>query len=551
MIQVSWPINEPTVKRLVHRPAREGHMRTVRCLIHSLTLMLLLAGKPLRGIGLPTHVFQKGMTYMAWNRGEYWSSDSDQALQQLAATGATHVSIGITVFQDRLDSTKIESKTSTPTDEEIGHVMDTAHRLGLQVMLKPHVDLFQESGVWRGEIGKGFSDAKWRAWFESYRQMILRYARLAQEHRVDQFCVGTELRATSHRADDWRETIRLVREVYGGPLTYASTHDLEAENLTWWDALDYIGVDAYFSVSDSDNPSVEELMAGWKPHVAMLARLARTWRKPVLLTEIGYRSANGAGKEPWDWATVRPINVEEQANAYEATLRSLASEPWFAGVFWWVWTTNPHRGGDCDDSYTPLNKPAEDVLRKWYGVGPKAVTDLPAPDEHQALRIFGERPEAGWQIKSPKGRSGATTRTVSYIGNNAISVGSNMGGELSLYHESLDTTGYVWLEFCLYPGHPQQRWSVCAHNPEGDELCAVSVRAGNYLEEDAASRSGEWHRVLIPLRDLSAMNRFITGITVRSSGRIGAEFWVDEIRLLGGRLYEARLPWIARNDQAP
>ena len=42
-------------------------------------------------------------------------------------------------------------------------------------------------------------------------------------------------------------------------------------------------------------------------------------------------------------------------------------ESWLGGVYWWSWSSFPDDGGSDDDDYTPRNKPAEDVLRKYYG----------------------------------------------------------------------------------------------------------------------------------------------------------------------------------------
>ena len=38
----------------------------------------------------------------------------------------------------------------------------------------------------------------------------------------------------------------------------------EVQNVKWWEALDYIGVDAYYPLpTASENPSVDDLEAAW------------------------------------------------------------------------------------------------------------------------------------------------------------------------------------------------------------------------------------------------------------------------------------------------
>ncbi len=310
---------------------------------------------------------QKGMSYAAWWSGEYDAPDADLSLRNLTLTGADWISLIVTGFQDTVSSTTISFTTlATPTDTDLAHVIDQAHELGLKVMLKPHVDLIAP-GSWRGQIGEQFTrEDQWEAWFASYRSFIEHYAELAQTYGVDQFSVGTELVGTSHREEDWRAVTAGVRARYDGPLVYAALYGGEVSSLTWWDALDYIGVDAYYELTDEYDPSMDELQAAWSPHVTTLANLADTWGKPIVLTEIGYRSLDGANRYPWDSWRLGSVDLQEQADAYQAAFESLCGQPWLAGMFWWYWRTDSSQGGVHDDDYTPHNKPAEQVLSRWY-----------------------------------------------------------------------------------------------------------------------------------------------------------------------------------------
>ncbi|MEW5959983.1 MAG: hypothetical protein AB1801_19860, partial [Chloroflexota bacterium] len=272
------------------------------------------------------------------------------------------------------------------------HVIAKAHALGLKVMLKPHVDLLA-SGQWRGQIGEEFeTEAEWDAWFNSYQNFIRHYADLAETYGVDQFAVGTELVGTTHREDDWRAIIAAVRQRYHGPITYAALYDGEETGITWWDAVDYIGVDAYYELTDKNDPSVEELRQGWTAPVTTLTNLADRWDKPIIFTEIGYRSLDGANQQPWDSLAEGNIDLQEQADAYRAAFESVYNRPWFAGMFWWDWSTNPDKGGVCDNDYTPYGKPAEDILRTWYGAS--SASAVPSdynqtPKTEPELRLSG------------------------------------------------------------------------------------------------------------------------------------------------------------------
>jgi hypothetical protein len=277
---------------------------------------------------------QKGITYVTWWHGRFSEPDSDISLNYLAATGANWISLVVTHYQENYSTTEIFPTEATPTDEDLNHVITLAHNLGLGVMLKPHIDLDNDSDHWRGQIGDGFNDFKWSEWFASYELFIGRYAQFAQDHNVDLFCIGTELSRTQIQESRWRETIFLVRSKYDGPITYAANHGGE-EKITWWDALDFIGVDAYYRITKENDPTVDDLIDGWKPHVESLKDVSTTWQKPVIITELGYRSRNGANQQGWGGPEENTIDMQELADAYEAAFLSLYNQPWLAGIYWW------------------------------------------------------------------------------------------------------------------------------------------------------------------------------------------------------------------------
>jgi hypothetical protein len=310
----------------------------------------------------------RGISYVAYWRNLYSSPQSDQSLALLAATGANSVSIIVTCYQETITSTEILCLTDsqTPTDDDLRHVIARAHQLGLAVMLKPHIDLSNDPTHWRGEIGFGTDETAWAQWFASYRDFIVHYAQLAQETGVELFAIGTELGGTAHRESDWRNIITAVRSVYNGLLTYAANFDGEQFVVNFWDALDFIGIDAYYPLTQKTDPTVAELKAGWASPKSELAALSQAWGLPIIFTEAGYRSVDGTNMAPWDWVSDGPVDLQEQADCYQALFEVFQSEPWMEGVFWWAWGTDPDHGGPSDTSYSPHNKPAEAILQYFF-----------------------------------------------------------------------------------------------------------------------------------------------------------------------------------------
>jgi len=235
----------------------------------------------------------------------------------------------------------------------------------IQVMLKPQI------WVWKGEF-TGFikmkNEADWKKFESSYRDFILTFAYLAEERNIPIFCLGTELEQfVSNRPDYWKRLIAEVKTIYSGKLTYAANWD-EYKRLGIWEDLDYIGVDAYFPISDSKTPTIEEANVGWQPWLNELQSVSETFDKKIIFTEYGYRSVDFAGKEPWDsnWE-LKGVNLEAQNNLLQGLYQSVWEQPWFAGGFIWKWfIAHDKVGGGEDNQFTPQNKPAQEILKQAY-----------------------------------------------------------------------------------------------------------------------------------------------------------------------------------------
>ncbi|WP_345164867.1 glycoside hydrolase family 113 [Algibacter aquimarinus] len=235
----------------------------------------------------------------------------------------------------------------------------------IKVMIKPQI------WVWHGEF-TGFIEMKneddWKALEESYSSFILEYAELANEVNAEIFCIGTELeKFIENRPEYWNGLIEKIKAKYKGELTYAANWD-EFKRTPFWSQLDYIGVDAYFPVSDSKTPTVEDCLKGWEKHKQVIFSLHKKHDKPILFTEYGYRSVDYSGKTPWvSDRSLNQVNLEAQTNTTQALFETFWSEDWFAGGFIWKWFHKHDKVGGPDNfMFTPQNKPVEALLRKEY-----------------------------------------------------------------------------------------------------------------------------------------------------------------------------------------
>lgn len=235
----------------------------------------------------------------------------------------------------------------------------------ISVMMKPQI------WIWRGEFTgylKMDSEENWKKLEDSYTEFILTYAKLAQETRIPVFCIGTELEQfIVNRPKYWKSLISEIKGVYKGKLTYAANWD-EYKRVPFWKELDFIGVDAYFPVSDSRTATLVEARVGWKPWKDEMRNISEREGRPILFTEYGYRSVDFAGKEPWKSnREMNEVNLEVQNNLTQALFEELYEEKWFAGGFIWKWFINHKQsGGHENPMFTPQNKPVEEIIRKQF-----------------------------------------------------------------------------------------------------------------------------------------------------------------------------------------
>ena len=191
------------------------------------------------------------IAYPVWEPDAYAGREVQRGIVDIAATGARAITIIPTWYQDDpTNGLPRPDAEQSPTDDSLRAAIDASHAAGLDVLLKPHVDLSDDTD--RAEI----SPADPAAWFDAYEQMMVQYASIAADTGVEMLSVGTELAGTMPNETLWRRVIASIREVYDGPLTYAANFDVYAD-VPFWDALDLVGIDAYFELVDEPTTDVD------------------------------------------------------------------------------------------------------------------------------------------------------------------------------------------------------------------------------------------------------------------------------------------------------
>jgi len=278
----------------------------------------------------------RGMTVSCPRAGQIWGTDAMvKTMAELKQLGVNWIAIHPyahihgdgTVGGRYMDRLYDDPKWLTRPIKE-------AHHLGLKIMIKPHISYWGSPFDWRGEIQFN-TEQKWARFFDTYEKWITMVARLSEN--ADAFVVGTELDATVHHANHWRAIISAVRDEFDGPLTYAANWD-SYEKITFWDALDVIGIQAYFPLVDHENlPTTEELDAGWRQIINELRAYSRQHKKKILLAELGYNRSSQAAHRPWSYREGGPNAERIQKRSLDSALRAVKQNDFIVGAFLWKW----------------------------------------------------------------------------------------------------------------------------------------------------------------------------------------------------------------------
>jgi len=321
------------------------------------------------------------------------------SLDRLIETGANSVIVAPQVFMGPSTSSDIE-----PVNTRYGHQLTYIARAieylvnaGIVVSIKPN--LVPNDGSWSAKIAPEDPDL----WFQNYNEILLAYAQLAEDTGVAVLYLTNEMKSMIVNplyTDYWIDIIKSIKNVFSGGISLnatindcgrdnASIANSEVMNIPFADQLDFVGVSFYLPLTDKDDPTVGELESAWYGNrdgvnlIEALKDIYRQYGKPLMISEIGYLSRDGANKRPWDLTTVGVVDYQEQADLFEALMQVLAreglsaEEDWLRGVSIWAWFT-------CTDPATQLrpgryagvlfgkqgevvqNKPAEEVLTEWF-----------------------------------------------------------------------------------------------------------------------------------------------------------------------------------------
>jgi len=303
-----------------------------------------------------------GLNIIAVPGHPFGSASANLAMAQAKRLGAHSLAIVPFLWQSDPQSAGI-GRGSDMTDDELRSAIRETRKLGMTAMIKPQVWVPKS---WAGAVEPA-TEQGWTEWFKAYGDAIAHIAQLASEEKADAFVIGTELAKTSQRPE-WAALIGRIRAIFPGLLLYVAHNADEAEHVPYWPLLDAIGVSLYPPLSmdhDRDGRLTEMRLSADR-----IDLLAQQFGKPVIVAEVGLRSAQGAAAKPWESAEERVSAADPllQAEVLADWLRVL-DRPTVQGVLIWRWLSDPSAGGLSDTDFTVQGKPAEGVLLCAWTVG--------------------------------------------------------------------------------------------------------------------------------------------------------------------------------------
>ncbi len=278
--------------------------------------------------------FVKGVTVSCQTSGWEWATpEMARTLDELKSLGVNSIAIHPYAQIENDGHVRFRGGDSL---RHISLPLDWARERGLSVMLIPHIAYWGSKFLWRGEINFQTKE-EWDRFFGDYQTWIVQMASVAEAHGAGTFCIGLEFTYAQKFDARWRQIIAAIRQVYHGKLTYGGNWD-NFQEVTFWDALDYIGVLAYFPLTKTPDPSSAEISAAWDHKCAELVAYSKAHGdKKFLFVEIGYNVSARAAAEPWAFKMGgdNAEAIQQRCIAVALDLPRRCST--IAGMYWWKW----------------------------------------------------------------------------------------------------------------------------------------------------------------------------------------------------------------------
>ena len=226
----------------------------------------------------------------------------------------------------------------------------------------------------------------WQRWFDQYERFILNYADFCESHGIRTLIIGGSKVSAAFPGgilpngnpsnvpynipDRWSLLLEKIRSRFSGQIGFALPYSPDASGYPpFISSVDFLLLEFDTSLSTSTNPTVEDLTENFNSLLDNnINKLYAAYQKPVILG-INYFSVDGTASacngtnSNCSVPDANPIDVSEQADVYQAILKSSIAKTWLLGIV----SMDYNPSVSVKDASASINgKPAFKVLTYYF-----------------------------------------------------------------------------------------------------------------------------------------------------------------------------------------
>ena len=288
-------------------------------------------------------------------------------LLRLKLLGVKAIALEIPYYMEDLNRTEIQFEDGafgvTESRQSLIEIATLIRTMGISVIFKPIILTNNGQSI--------YAISASQSWLNSFEMFINYTAKLAQEMNASILFITGPIDALERNEPFMRRIIANIRLGYSGNITYTSSHT-SFSLIRFWDALDFIAINAWMPFTTKYNPEIEVYIETWNGFYPQLLQAYNKWKRPIIFSELGLQSREGANISPKNMTFSKDGSVKfswvEQSRYYRAINQTkIWSAAWFKGTFFVGWDLaqgNLFVGEDT--SFSIRDKPAENDLKMLY-----------------------------------------------------------------------------------------------------------------------------------------------------------------------------------------
>jgi hypothetical protein len=342
--------------------------------------------KPLRERRQRPGPYRHGLALVEDGLLGYGSRAADGAIAEAHALDPGPDALSLTVFATTEDPlaplcpARARAVHGSASDLALASTAAAARTAEMSLLLSLEV-LAGPSGAWADVLSWTGVDEPARFW-ERYGLVAQHYALLCELLGIEAFSFGSNLRDSARtegaleernpelaeqRRAGWKDLIVRLRATYGGTLVFTSRSPAEAEETSFLEELDALGLFLYPRGLGAA-PDEAELRRVLRFDLQKAIDLGVRWNRPLLLVQVGFPARADSWSNPM--VPRGALDLDAQARYFEALADVLAQKldnaATLRGTYLWNWPCDPARAGALDAGFSLRKKPVESALRRLF-----------------------------------------------------------------------------------------------------------------------------------------------------------------------------------------